>query len=96
MNFLESVGVTSATLEKVREHNGEALVSDLYLNRIDIKNIIKYFQSIGIKVIDDLLIFVVDLFFKDINEIKAKVEQYGISEFVEEVNNDYFEINKII
>ena len=96
MSFLESVGITASTLEKVKEHNGEALLSDLYLNRFDAIEIIKYFNSIGINVIDELLIYAVDVFFKNIDSVILKIQQYGIPKFVETINNDYIEINNII
>ena len=40
----------SATYEKlaVKEYNGEAVVTDLYLNRIKVMEIIKYLSSIGV------------------------------------------------
>lgn len=96
MDFLEIVGVPSLTLEKVKEYNGEALLTDLYLNRIEVMEIIKYFHNIGLNVVDNLLVFTVDVFFRDLEEIKIKIQEYGVGKFVTTVNNDYFQITEIL
>lgn len=96
MDFLTSVGVSAITLQKVKEYNGEAVVTDLYLNRIKVMEIIKYLSSIGINVVDKLLIYNVDVFLLSVENIKNKIDEYGVYKFVTDINQDYSQISDII
>ena len=85
MEFLKELNIDKNTLNRIIEQNSESIIYTLETNKESIKEIIDYLKKIGIKPINELLIYEFDFFLMDINEIKNKLN----NELIENINNDY-------
>lgn len=91
MEFIKELNIDENTLKKIIEQNGEAIIYTLETNKKDIKEIIDYIKKIGIKPINELLIYEFDFFLMDINKIKNKLN----NELIEDINNDYISVEEL-
>lgn len=94
MNYLLDLGIKRKTLDKITEKNGEAISLSIECNEKNITNIIKHLKNIGIKNIDDLLIYEIDFFLNDFEIIKnrIKINDY---EKIYNINTDWTYIEEI-
>ena len=91
MEFIKELNIDENTLKKIIGQNGEAIIYTLETNKEDIKEIIDYIKKIGIKPINELLIYEFDFFLMDINKIKNKLN----NELIEDINNDYICVEEL-
>jgi hypothetical protein len=73
------------TLKRITEINGESIIYTIETNKENISEIIDYLKKIGVKPINELLIYEFDFFLMDIDSIKNKLN----NELIENINNDY-------
>ena len=94
MNYLIDLGIKQETIDRIIELNSGAIIITFECNQEKITNIIKYLKYVGIKNIDDLLIYEVDFFLKDFEEVKRKIriEDY---ETIYNINQDWAYIEEI-
>ena len=95
MNFLLEEGIQKETIEKIKNHYDESMIEQLILEEENVKDVIHYFQKIGIKEIDLLLQTRLEVFTKDINSIKDAFLRHNIKEQVELINQDINNIDFI-
>ena len=91
MEFIKELNIDENTLKKIIEQNSEAIIYTLETNKKDIKEIIDYIKKIGIKPINELLIYEFDFFLMDIDSIKNKLN----NELIENINNDYICVEEL-
>lgn len=91
MEFIKELNIDENTLKKIIEQNGEAIIYTLETNKKDIKEIIDYIKKIGVKPINELLIYEFDFFLMDIDSIKNKLN----NELIENINNDYICVEEL-
>ena len=91
MEFIKELNIDENTLKKIIEQNSESIIYTLETNKESIKKIIDYIKKIGIKPINELLIYEFDFFLMDINEIKNKLN----NELIEDINNDYICVEEL-
>lgn len=96
IKFLEELGISSSVIDKIIEINGDSIIYDFNNSSKNIIEIINYLKDIGVKNIDGLLIEETDLFFKQYEDIKFKIEKFGVKEAVLGINNDLIFIEDII
>lgn len=96
MEFLKELNISNETLEKVRSLNGSSIDIDFNCNSKEIIKIINYLKNIGIENIDGLLVEETDIFLNKFNDIKDKIENYGLSKAVNEINNDLVAVEDIM
>ncbi|MBQ4263160.1 MAG: hypothetical protein IJB83_02810 [Bacilli bacterium] len=96
MNFLDLDSNSLYVYDKIKEIYGDGFLSDLYLNKSNIKSVISYLKSLGIKCINELLIYKIDVFFKDVDFLECEIKKFDVSEFVNLVNDDYFMIDNYL
>lgn len=94
MNYLLELGINKNSLEKIINHNGEAIYFSIESNVENITNIINYLKSINIKNIDELLIYEIDFFLNNYEDIKNKITKYDIDK-INNINNDCTYIENI-
>lgn len=94
MNYLLELGFNNETINKILEINGDAISLSFECNEANITNIINYLKYIGIKNIDKLLIYEVDFFLNDFEEIKRKI-RYENYEIINSINEDYAYIENL-
>lgn len=94
MNYLKDLGISENTINEIIEKNDEAIIPTFEYNQEKITDIINYLRYVGIKNIDQLLIYEVDLFLKDYEEIKKliRVEDF---ETIYNINNDWMYIEEL-
>ena len=94
MNYLIDLGIKQETIDRIIELNSGAIIITFECNQEKITNIINYLKYVGIKNIDDLLIYEVDFFLKDFEEVKRKIkiEDY---ETIYNINQDWAYIEEI-
>ena len=79
MKFLIDYGVSPLVVDKIIQNNDEILIKNAEFDSEIVLNNIKYFESIGIKRIDDLLIERLDLFFNKTDRLKKEFNKLNIS-----------------
>lgn len=92
MDFLLKDGISKTTINKMMEKYDESILEQFSLEEENIHDVIHYFKKIGIKEIDLLLLTRIEIFTKDINEVKDAFLKHNIKEIVDEINKD---INRI-
>lgn len=96
MEFLKELDISNDTIEKVRVLNGSSIDIDFNCNSKEIIKIINYFKNIGIENIDGLLVEETDIFLNKFDDMKDKMENYGLSKAVNEINNDLVAVEDIM
>lgn len=94
MNYLLELGFSNDIINKILEVNGDAISLSFECNEENIRNIINYLKYIGIKNIDKILIYEVDFFLNDFEEIKRKI-RYENYEVIQNINSDYTYIESL-
>lgn len=94
MKYLINLGISEETLNKIIEVNDEAIELSFECNEESITNIINYLKYIGIKNIEDLLIYEIDFFLNDFEEIKKKLRRENIMD-IYNINMDFTYIEKL-
>lgn len=74
-------------LSEIIRHNGEAIVFSLESKKESINRIINYLESIGIKNIDELLKYEIDLFLRDLSSVKKMIQPDDI-DLINSINDD--------
>ena len=94
MSYLLDLGFSNETIDEILKVNGEAISLSFECNEESISNIINYLNYIGIRNIDDLLIYEVDFFLNDFEDVKSMIknEDYDI---INSINNDYTYIENL-
>jgi len=82
IEFLNNCNLKKETIEKLLEKETPELF-DLNSNEEECIEIIQYLRNIGIKCVDELLIYRIDLFYNSKYEIENKLKKYNINEIVE-------------
>lgn len=86
IDFLLISGVKKQTLDKLKENQSN--VYDLSVNKEECVKIITYLKLIGIKVIDELLLNSLGLFFKTKEEVTQLFIKHDLNKIVELINMD--------
>lgn len=95
MDFLLEEGFSEELIQKIKRNYDESAIDIFRLEQENVVDVIHYFQKIGIKKIDLLLQTRLELFTKDINEIKDVFLKYNIKELVDGINNDITLVDRI-
>ena len=94
MNYLINLRINEENLNKIIEINDEAIILSIECNEENITNIINYLRYIGIKNIEDLLIYEIDFFLNDFEEIKKKLRRENAID-IYNINTNYTYIEKL-
>ena len=96
LQFLKDMGISDITILKMINNNSEDILYDLECDQVNCLEVIKYLQELNIKVIDDLLINEIGMFFKTKEYLVNKFSKYNISEIVDDINDDYIAIESVL
>ena len=96
LQFLKDMGISDITILKMINNNSEDILYDLECDQVNCLEVIKYLQELNIKVIDDLLINEIGMFFKTKEYLVNKFSKFNISEIVEDINDDYIAIESVL
>lgn len=95
MQFLQELGIKEQTIRKIKKNYDSSIIDILKMDSYNITQIINYLRTIGVKVIDDLLIHRIELFQIPQESLRRSIENYGITKFVYDLNSDLTIIDKI-
>ena len=96
LQFLKDMGISDITILKMINNNSEDILYDLECDQVNCLEVIKYLQELNIKVIDDLLINEIGMFFKTKEYLANKFSKFNISEIVDDINDDYIAIESVL
>lgn len=89
VKFLKSYGVNDSVISTMSRVNSDANLYNFNCNQDEIVEIIKFFNNIGIKCIDQLLIYKIEIFFRSFSDIRKMFSSKDIENIVEQINKDY-------
>lgn len=95
MKFLIDTGLSPEIIRKLESTYDESALDLLKIESDNVIDVINYFKEIGIKDIETLLITYIDIFIRDVDDVKAAFNKHNIKEVVEKINNDIFYIENI-
>ncbi len=95
MKFLIDTGLSPEIIRKLESTYDESALDLLKIERDNVIDVINYFKEIGIKDIETILITYIDIFIRDVDDVKAAFNKHNIKEVVEKINNDIFYIENI-
>ena len=94
-DFLKNVGISDEVITEIIKNNSNSTVDNLVINSDNCLKVITYLREIGIRNIEELLIYRIDLFIQRFSRVKERIEKVNISELVKLVNDDCFSIDMI-
>ena len=89
IEFLNECNISEDTIKKLETIYPEETLYNLYCNEYQIKDIIGFFNSIGLTCIDDILINYTGMFLNTFDEIKEKFEGRNLSALAKAINEDF-------
>lgn len=95
LGFLKEYNVSDITIKKIERENAYANVYNLSCNVDEVGKIINYFRNLGIKCINDLLIYRIEIFFKSYDDILKCFSKYNCDLLVEKLNEDFTIMDEI-
>ncbi len=93
MDGLKEFGITDDVIRKIIDNNDKALTFNLISSLDNVGKNIEYFRSIGVLVIDLLLINRMELFLVDHDKIREAFSNYDTLVLVKLINEDINAVN---
>ena len=82
MNFLLDLGIKQNTINSIKTKYDEGVIDNFRTEEDNVEEVINYFRKIGIVDIDNLLIFDLTIFTKDIDYVKECFNKHNLKEVV--------------
>jgi len=95
MQFLIDYGITEELISKLKEKYDPSVLDILRLDKTNVIEVLNYLKEIDIKIIEDLLLYKIEFFTKDLDEIKKAFNKHNIKQIVSDINDDITNINRI-
>ena len=93
MDFLKELDIDDDTILKIKENNLLSVVRQFICDKENASRLILYMRSIGILVVNDLLIRRLEIFSIDFKRVKKAFEDYNTKVLVALINEDISAIN---
>ena len=90
MEFLLQYDLTEEDIEEINNHNDEAIIRNVILNRKKVCEVIDYLLEVGLEktVIKDLFVEQIGMFFRTKEEISDVFDEYEMDSIVKSLNYD--------
>lgn len=88
MEFLRDYDFTDNDILEIVNSNHKSMIDYFVHNKDNVIQVINYFREIGVLLNKDMFKYRLDIFSRDINNIKDNVAMYNVSIFVELINDD--------
>ena len=95
MDFLLEDGLSKELIDQIEKKYDDAIIDQFILEEENVHDVIRYFKKIGIHRIDTLLLTRIEVFMKDINDVKDAFLRHNIKQMVEEINKDINNIDYV-
>ena len=92
-DFLLELGYSNELIGEIIRFNGENTYANLCFNSDEVIEIIDYLKELGINCISELLIYKIDIFFEDINELNTIISGSNTKDKVDLINNDFTNVD---
>ncbi len=93
MEFLKEFGITDEVIYRIEVNNDKALVFSFICSKDNVRKNIEYFESIGIEVIELLLIYRLEIFLIDHEILVKSFESFQVPTLVQLINEDINAVN---
>jgi len=88
MNFLKEYGISDSVIDSMIDKYDDSLLSLFMSEEYNVGLVIDYLRTIGVKVVDDLLVNRIELFYIDVMKIKRSFDKFETEKLVESINRD--------
>ena len=88
MQFLLEKGFTQELIDKLTLKYDEGILDVFQIEKRNVMDVIDFFRQIGIENIEELMLFRIELFTKDVEEVKEIFDDEHVHEMVQEINED--------
>lgn len=88
MEYLKKFNLTDEDLIEIKNSVDEMDLNEITMKEEKIETILKYFISIGITNIKDIIIYKTYLLYDDIDNIKDKINKYSNINIIKLINED--------
>lgn len=88
MDFLKEYGISDSVIDSMIDKYDDSVLSLLMSEEYNVGLVIDYLKTIGVSVIDELLINRVELFYIDVMKIKRSFDKFETDKLVESINKD--------
>lgn len=88
MEFLKDYSFTDNDILDIVNSNHEAMIDYFVHNKDNVIQVINYFREIGVVLDKDMFKYRLDIFSRDIEDLKDNIAMYNVSMFVELINDD--------
>lgn len=95
MKFLLEEGFSTELVDKLEKKLDPATIELVEIESDNVIEVINYLKEIGIKDIETLIITYIELFTRDIDDVKKAFNKHNIEEVVNKINEDVFYIENI-
>ena len=96
LDFLKNASISDSTITYLNSNLSSNDIMALSDNSDECLKIIFYLRNIGITIVEDLLINETSVFLKTYNRVIATLSKYDINILINDVNEDYTNIEKYI
>jgi hypothetical protein len=94
MNYLDKYNFSKKFYNDLVNTYDQSII-DIFRFNEDLSLIIDYFLEIGIKDIEGLILYKIEIFTNDIDTVKDAFNKFNIEELVKEINEDISFIDKV-
>lgn len=95
IDFLKECGLSDFEIKQIEEVNSSANLYNLNCNEFDVVKMIEYLSKLGVKNVEQLLKYKIDLFFTSFENFRDKFEKFD-KKIVDIINQDYTVVDKIM
>lgn len=88
MDFLKEVNISEETIDYLNSNINEQELNSIYLYVEDIESAIKYFQEIGVTVVENLLKYDFHIFMPGRETLERAISKLDKQSFVSALNQD--------
>lgn len=93
MDFLRMLNFSEKVINKIELANDKSLIFNFICSKDNVIENIEYFRTIGIEVIELLLIYRLELFLIDHEELEKAFESFEVPTLVQLINEDINAVN---
>jgi hypothetical protein len=95
MKFLEEYNFSEQFYKDLRTSYEDSTLDIFRIEEYNVKEVINYFKEIGIKPIEELILYKIEIFTKDIEIVKEAFNKYNIKDIVSLINEDITNIDMV-
>lgn len=88
MEFLKEYGINDSVIDEMIDKYDDSLLSLFMSEEYNVGLVIEYLKSIGVCVIDELLLNRIELFYIDVIKIKKSFDRFETKKLVDNINKD--------